>query len=166
MNLDMYAIAVKASLLAYDERTDIDIERKMGLKVCFSGASSEEFENISKYNDAIKSKYIASGAYNPTFANWRNFRNLHVWMERAYRIEGGKREEFEGATLRITDMWVAKLRQDVTSPNPNAGFFLGSKDQMTPDMVQEVLTFCDRCELARYDDMVVIYGSLCAFSGM
>lgn len=62
---------------------------------------------------------------------WRKHPNLHGWMENLYYIKGGKSEEFNCASLRLTFEDLLALKEfimDGALPE-TSGFFFGESEE-------------------------------------
>lgn len=89
---------------------------------------------------------------------WRKHPNLHGWMERLYRKKGGKEEEFNCATVRLTakDLaWLSLCVRWHLLPF-TTGFFFG---ESRPEHQQEDLDFIVKARAAIAEGKNVFYTS-------
>lgn len=80
------------------------------------------------------------------FRYWRNFRQLHGWMEQLYRSRGGQ-DSFNCIQLELKKEDLIQLEKDVKSKNmPDShGYFWGNSE-WTLDDEYEIIDFIYKCE--------------------
>jgi hypothetical protein len=144
MGLDMYAYAIKASLIK-DEQVDINSFKALEM----SEYPTEE-ERIAKYK---------KGSYDSNFAYWRKFNNLHGWMHDLYNRKGGTDPDFNCSTVRLMPEDIDSLEADAKTLKPREGFFFGAGDDMSPDDIEDVMSFVRKCRSAFANDLAVVYHS-------
>lgn len=159
MSLDMYAYAIKASLIKDAQQVDIRISDALGITAYTEDGTDEERCAHSEMRDAIIEAKKESGEYDHYFAYWRKFNNLHGWMQDLYNTKGGTDPEFNCATLRLMPEDIDKLEEDAATLKPRAGYFFGCGEDMSPTDFADVVAFVAKCRKAFSKDMAVIYDS-------
>jgi hypothetical protein len=118
---------------------------------------------------------------NRDFAYWRNFYELHTWMEDLYRRKGGSEEDFNVVTVRLTledldELERACENHDFPSARSNDTYFLESKivsledldeleracenhDFPSPCSIVSTLEFISRARKAIHEGKAVLYDS-------
>ena len=93
-------------------------------------------------------------------AYWREFNQLHGWMERLYRQKGGI-EEFNCRRVRLMPADLLQLALDAEEGLPSVvGFFFDNGEWTEEDKEEEeVLEFCVLANQAITDGYVVFYDS-------
>ena len=91
---------------------------------------------------------------------WRKHHDLHGWMEKRYREKGGSAEEFNWVTLRLTEVDLDRLEQDITANKlPNTrGFFFG-ENPPNEESLKEDLEFIKDAREAIEAGKAVFYDS-------
>ena len=158
MGLDMYAYAIKASLIK-DKQVDIRISAALGIPAYPEDGTQEELQAHREAKTAIRKAKIEAGEYNHDFAYWRKFNNLHGWMHDLYNTKGGSDPDFNCSTVRLMPEDIDKLEDDAATLKPRAGFFFGCGEDMSPDDFADVVAFVAKCREAFSKDMAVIYDS-------
>lgn len=157
MGLDMYATAVKASLIG-DQQINIKLETLLGMERSPDGETLPAATDRHSRNDILRQALIEQGVYDPEFAYWRKFNNLHGWMEKLYNDKGGT-ECFNCEYVRLMPEDLDKLAKDCKTLEPTSGFFFGGYDDMTAEDVKEVRAFIKKARAAIKDGMAVLYSS-------
>lgn len=79
-------------------------------------------------------------------AYWRKFNHLHGWMHRLYTEKGGKSEEFNCDTVRLTTDDLDRLYADLGKGLPHTpGFFFGD-DRIYPEDVESTIEFIGKAK--------------------
>lgn len=130
MGLDMYAFAVKESLLPEDVRS-AEVDVKLG--------------------DDIKAEEIAY---------WRKHHDLHGWMQELYNRKGGSSPDFNCNTVRLNLDDLDDLEKSVRSHMlpETTGFFFGSNPPDEESMLND-LKFIEEARERINDGYAVFYDS-------
>lgn len=91
---------------------------------------------------------------------WRKFNALHGWMEDLYREKGGTGKDFNCNTVRLNEVDLRRLEQDVFNNElkPRNGFFFGSQE-IYPEDLESVTDFIAKARQALADGKAVFYDS-------
>lgn len=91
---------------------------------------------------------------------WRKFNALHGWMEDLYREKGGTGKDFNCNTVRLNEVDLRRLEQDVFNNElkPRNGFFFGSQE-IYPEDLESVTDFITKARQALADGQAVYYDS-------
>ncbi len=91
---------------------------------------------------------------------WRKFNALHGWMEDLYREKGGAKASFNCTTVRLNEVDLRRLEQDVFNNElkPRNGFFFGSQE-IYPEDLESVSDFIAKARQALADGKAVFYDS-------
>ena len=91
---------------------------------------------------------------------WRKFNALHGWMEDLYREKGGTGKDFNCNTVRLNEVDLRRLEQDVFNNElkPRNGFFFGSQE-IYPEDIESVAVFVAKARQAIADGKAVYYDS-------
>lgn len=91
---------------------------------------------------------------------WRKFNALHGWMEQLYRDKGGTAESFNCNTVRLNEVDLRRLEQDVfnNTLQPVQGFFFGEQT-IYPEDLESVTAFIAKAREALADGKAVYYDS-------
>lgn len=91
---------------------------------------------------------------------WRKFNTLHGWMEDLYREKGGAKASFNCTTVRLNEVDLRRLEQDVFNNElkPRNGFFFGSQE-IYPEDLESVTDFIAKARQALADGKAVFYDS-------
>jgi hypothetical protein len=154
----MYARTIKAELLG-DAQVDFSFDEKLGLKDGPDNETPQQRAQRWQDNDDRLAQLKSDGVYDGDFAYWRKFNNLHGWMEDLYRSKGGTSEDFNCDNVRLTLEDLQALEEDARNLEPRAGFFFGSCDRMTPEDVEDVLSFVAKAREAITNGRAVVYSS-------
>lgn len=130
MGLDMYAFAVKESLLPEDVRS-AEVDVKLG--------------------DDIKAEEIAY---------WRKHHDLHGWMQELYNRKGGSSPDFNCNTVRLSLDDLDDLEKTVRGHMlpETTGFFFGSNPPDEESMLND-LKFIEEARERINDGYAVFYDS-------
>lgn len=85
---------------------------------------------------------------NRDFAYWRNFYELHTWMEDLYRRKGGSEEDFNVVTVRLTLEDLDELERACEN-----------HDFPSPCSIVSTLEFISRARKAIHEGKAVLYDS-------
>ncbi|QEY25807.1 phosphoglycerate kinase [Neisseria zalophi] len=131
MGLDMYGYTMRAEF-AGDRQTDVMPE------------TDEEREQAQ----------LTDIAY------WRKYNHLHGWMEKLYRIKGGKEEVFNCRTVRLDLTDLERLEQALENDELEytPGFFFGGKEVYAED-IEETKKFIAVARDAIANGLAVFYDS-------
>lgn len=131
MGLDMYAFTVSA--------TD----------------AGDNVVDLKRYDDNDKKLFPTEKLF-----YWRKFNALHGWMEDLYREKGGTGVDFNCNTVRLTDVDLRRLEQDVSNNQlqPREGFFFGAQT-IYPEDLESVTEFIDKARQALNEGKAVYYDS-------
>lgn len=91
---------------------------------------------------------------------WRKFNALHGWMEQLYRDKGGTGLDFNCNTVRLNEVDLRRLEQDVfnNTLKPVEGFFFGEQT-IYPKDLESVTAFIAKAREALADGKAVYYDS-------
>lgn len=91
---------------------------------------------------------------------WRKFNALHGWMEDLYREKGGTADTFNCNTVRLNEVDLRRLEQDVFNNElkPRNGFFFGSQE-IYPEDLESVADFIAKARQALTEGKAVYYDS-------
>ena len=94
------------------------------------------------------------------FAYWRKFNHLHGWMERLYRQKNGADEQFNCASVRLTEEDLDRLETDWKAGKltPTAGFFFGN-GEWYPEYDDEIEAFLTTARAQLAEGKGVFYDS-------
>ena len=167
MGLDMYAYTINAQLVDDNRQTDVEVHKIARKAVGFVELSDEELDSMSDderrshwtQKTAAQEAAREGGVFDPNFAYWRKFNNLHQWMANLYYAKGGKSEDFNCTTVRLMKEDLDKLWEEAATLKPASGFFWGSEDEMTQEDIDEVQSFITRAREAINDGKAVFYDS-------
>lgn len=132
MGLDMYAFTVSAA------------------------DAGDNVVDLKRYDDNDNELFPKEEIY-----YWRKFNALHGWMEDLYRLKGGTSESFNCNTVRLNEVDLRRLEQDVFNNElkPRNGFFFGSQE-IYPEDLQSVARFIEKARQAiRVEGKAVYYDS-------
>lgn len=169
MGLDMYAYAVKQSLVKDDQVTDVPLNSLARLAVGFTDLTDDQLKAMSEEaravywddRNAADTKAEEAGFINSNFAYWRKFNHLHGWMESLYRAKGGTDEQFNCNNVRLGADDIDRLESmaSMKALAPARGFFFGADDPFSDEDREEVLKFVADAREAMANGMVVFYDS-------
>lgn len=159
MGLDMYARAVKATLIQHMGEVDISLDDALGIERGNKIESMEKAAERYVRNDNLVAAAKLQGYYDPDLAYWRKFNALHGWMHRLYDEKGGESREFNCNTLRLMPEDINRLEREAATLTPTSGFFFGEQVDLTANDVEEVKAFCAKARAAFAAGMAVIYDS-------
>lgn len=133
MGLDMFAHAVKESVLSSAVK---DLETDVVLDDVLGESNREEIHY------------------------WRKHHDLHGWMHNLYIEKGGKDEQFNCNTLRLTLEDLDVLENDIRSHNlpETTGFFFGNNPPDEEAILGD-LEFIDKARNYINDGYAVFYSS-------
>lgn len=165
MGLDQYAYRLRQDLAPEAQikvNLTVSILKHYGVEV----PTEEQIEPMSDDEQQAWHRRVratcrraqAEGVFDSEFAYWRKFNNLHGWMEALYCEKGGE-DDFNCATLRLTEADLDRLAQEVRNLAPTSGFFFGRQDPMTEDCVDEVQQFVAKAKQAIAEGYAVYYDS-------
>lgn len=131
MGLDMYAFTVSAA------------------------DAGDNVVDLKRYDDNDNELFPKEEIY-----YWRKFNALHGWMEQLYRDKGGTEKDFNCNTVRLTDVDLRRLEQDVINGElkPVEGFFFGSL-YIYPEDIESVAVFIAKARQALAEGKAVYYDS-------
>lgn len=131
MGLDMYAFTISAA------------------------DAGDNVVDLKRYDENDKELFPKEEIY-----YWRKFNALHGWMEQLYRDKGGTGKDFNCNTVRLTDVDLRRLEQDVVNGElkPVEGFFFGSQE-IYPEDLESVTDFITKARQALADGKAVFYDS-------
>ena len=131
MGLDMYAFTVSAA------------------------DAGDNVVDLKRYDENDKELFPKEEIY-----YWRKFNALHGWMEDLYREKGGASESFNCNTVRLNEVDLRRLEQDVFSNElqPRNGFFFGSQE-IYPEDIESVADFVAKARQALTEGKAVYYDS-------
>lgn len=102
--------------------------------------------------------FSLEGTDNTEIKYWRKFNNLHGWMEELYVSKGGV-DEFNCVYLKLTLEDLERLKLEASGLKPTTGFFFGSQNEMEPEDVEDVVSFCDKAIKEIEEGNTVVYYS-------
>lgn len=131
MGLDMYAFTVSAA------------------------DAGDNVVDLKRYDDNDNELFPKEEIY-----YWRKFNALHGWMEDLYREKGGTGKDFNCNTVRLNEVDLRRLEQDVFNNElkPRNGFFFGSQE-IYPEDIESVADFVAKARQAIADGKAVYYDS-------
>ena len=131
MGLDMYAFTVSAA------------------------DAGDNVVDLKRYDENDKELFPKEEIY-----YWRKFNALHGWMEDLYREKGGASESFNCNTVRLNEVDLRRLEQDVFNNElkPVEGFFFGAQT-IYPEDLESVADFITKARQALADGKAVYYDS-------
>lgn len=131
MGLDMYAFTISAA------------------------DAGDNVVDLKRYDENDKELFPKEEIY-----YWRKFNALHGWMEQLYRDKGGTSEDFNCNTVRLTDVDLRRLEQDVINGElqPVEGFFFGAQT-IYPEDLESVADFIAKARQALTEGKAVYYDS-------
>lgn len=131
MGLDMYAFTVSAA------------------------DAGDNVVDLKRYDDNDNELFPKEELY-----YWRKFNALHGWMEDLYREKGGTGKDFNCNTVRLNEVDLRRLEQDVFNNElkPRNGFFFGSQE-IYPEDIESVADFIAKARHAIAEGKAVYYDS-------
>lgn len=167
MGLDMYAYTINANLVDDNRQTDVEVYKIARKAVGFVEPSDEKLDNMSDddrrsywtQKTEADEKARESGVFDPNFAYWRKFNNLHQWMANLYYAKGGASEDFNCNTVRLMNEDLDELCKQAATLKPASGFFWGDEDEMTQEDIDDVQSFITRAREAIHGGKAVFYDS-------
>lgn len=109
--------------------------------------------DLKLYKKTDDNKYVIADI-DDDFWYWRKHWNLHKWMERLYRSKGGKNEDFNCASVRLTLEDLNALEMEILNPDIEGLF-----SEVPNERIEVDLNFVKKAREAINNGQAVYYDS-------